>query len=125
MAGVGADRLAAPLLDATDITRRWQGLRIAVAARHGGDSAAAAIDAEIKRLKHLTNPTMALLTELGPMRSRRSLARHIAVSLDDRLHPRTCPSIRYGHAARHLRSYARLSQQVRTSAGIFPMRRIR
>lgn len=55
LAELGADRLASLLLDAAEhdatVARR---LRIAVAARGGADSAAAAIDAEIRRLKRGT-----------------------------------------------------------------------
>ena len=50
---LGADRLAALLLDAASMTRRWRagcGSR----SRRGADSAAAAIDAEIRRLKRGT-----------------------------------------------------------------------
>ena len=56
LAELRADRLAALLLDAVEhdatVARR---LRIAVAARGGADSAAAAIDAEIRRLKRGTS----------------------------------------------------------------------
>jgi hypothetical protein len=57
LAELGADRLASLLLDAAEhdatVARR---LRIAVAARGGADSAAAATDAEIRRLKRGTIP---------------------------------------------------------------------
>ena len=56
LAELGADRLAAMLLDAAGHDAALaRTLRIAVAARGGADSAAVAIDAEIKRLKRGTS----------------------------------------------------------------------
>lgn len=56
LAEPGADRLSALLLDAAEHDAALaRSLRIAVAARDGADSAATAIDAEIKRLKRGTS----------------------------------------------------------------------
>jgi hypothetical protein len=56
LAELGADRLAAMLLDTAEHDAALaRTLRIAVAARGGADSAAVAIDAEIKRLKRGTS----------------------------------------------------------------------
>jgi len=57
LAELGADRLGALLLDAGEHDAALaRGLRSLAAAQDGADSAAAAIDAEIKRLKRGTNP---------------------------------------------------------------------
>jgi hypothetical protein len=121
LAELGADRLAAVLLVVAEHdVALARSLRIAVAARDGADSAAAASDAEIRRLKGGTDGNCYWV--LGPAAEGLEPKEPLPATL---LYRKTVDftlgrarSRRYGHAARHLRSCTPNRSAI--GAGIYP-----